>query len=455
LGDISWPGETYNLWIGKYKMKRFIMILLVMAGYLLSGSYGESLSAPVASLTFTVNRTGDGSDLNPGDGICDASVNAGEQCSLRAALEELNSQGASAIPHRIEFNIPGTGPFTISVGTPLPLITVPVEIDGSTQPGANCPAGDTPAELMIFLDGSNGGSGLYLGIGSDGSTIHGLKIENFTNSGITLISNANTVSCNHIINNNYGIHLLGRDNIIGGQPAWHRNVVSNNIHGILIQSNNNYILNNFIGTTTEGTGADGNLIAGIYVSGSFNDIGDADSSARNIISGNRDGILFSSGSSNRVLGNYIGVAIDGISALPNTHHGIHIMGSSIANRIGGTTTGEANRISHNSRTGVSLSEGWGFFPTQNEIRGNSISRNGDLGIDLETDGVTPNDPGDNDDGPNEQQNYPILSSTSYTTALTATLDSQPNTTFNLMFIVVLAAIPPAMARARSLYLRLR
>jgi hypothetical protein len=413
-------------------MKRFIMILFYAAGYLLTGSYTESLSAPGSSLTFTVNRTGDGSDLNPGDGICDASVNAGEQCSLRAALEELNSQGASAIPHRIEFNIPGRGPFTIAVGTPLPLITVPVEIDGSTQPGASCPAGDTPAELMIFLDGSNGGSGLFMGFGSDGSTIHGLKIENFTSSGITLVSSVNTVSCNHLRKNNYGIQIFGVNNTIGGQLAWHRNVVSDNIHGIIIHYNNNYVLNNFIGTTADGTGAAGNSIAGIYVSGSFNYIGDADSSARNIISGNGSGILFSSiSNNNRVLGNYIGVAIDGISPLPNNYHGIQLLGFSRSNKIGGTTTGEANRISHNNRTGVILSEGGGLFPTQNEIRGNSISRNGDLGIDLGTDGVTPNDPGDNDGGPNEQQNYPILSSTSYTTTLTATLNSQPNTTFNV------------------------
>jgi CSLREA domain-containing protein len=413
-------------------MKRLIIILLITGGSLFIGSSTASRSAPATSLTLTVNRTGDGSDLNPGDGLCDASVNVGQQCSLRAAIEELNSQGAGATPHRIEFDIPGTGPFTIAPGSRLPFITVPLEINGETQPGSACPTDENPAELMIILDGSNllTGDGLYLSVGSDGSTIQGLTIVNFS-SGIYFLSHRNHARCNHLDSNIHGILVISTGNTIGGLLAAHRNVISNNYYGIMNLASNNNVLNNFIGTTPEGINARGNTLAGIYLSGNNNLIGGTDPSARNLISGNGDGILISLGRSNTIFGNYIGVAIDGITALPNNLHGIRFRGTSIANRIGGTLAGEANLISHNVRDGVRLSEDFGNFPIQNEIRGNSISNNGGLGIDLGGDGITANDPGDTDGQSNEQQNYPVLSTSQSNTTLTISLDSQPNTLFNV------------------------
>jgi CSLREA domain-containing protein len=394
------------------------------------GSSMASQSAPTSSLTLTVNRTGDGSDLNPGDGLCDASVNMGQQCSLRAAIEELNSQGAATTPHRIEFDIPGTGPFTITPGSRLPFITVPLEINGETQPGSACPSDENPAELMIILDGSNllTGDGLFLSLGSDGSTIQGLRIVNFS-SGIYFLSHRNHARCNHLVSNIHGILVLSTGNTIGGLLAAHRNVISNNYYGIMNLTSNNTVLNNYIGTTPDGTNARGNTLAGIYLSGENNLIGGADPSARNLISGNGDGILISVGRSNTILGNYIGVAIDGVTALPNNLHGIGLQGSSTANRIGGTIPGEANLISHNKLNGVSLYEQSGIFPIQNEIRGNSISNNGILGIDLGDDGITANDPGDTDGQANEQQNYPVLSTSQHSPTLAITLDSQPNTLY--------------------------
>jgi hypothetical protein len=46
----------------------------------------------------------------------------------------------------------------------------------------------------------------------------------------------------------------------------------------------------------------------------------------------------------------------------------------------------------------------------NTIRANSIHSNNELGIDLNDDGVTPNDSGDGDGGPNGLQNFPVLAS---------------------------------------------
>ncbi|MFT3706940.1 MAG: Calx-beta domain-containing protein [Archangium sp.] len=50
------------------------------------------------SASFTVNAVLDFNDLTPGDGVCDGSASAGNQCSLRAAIQEANAlAGADTI----------------------------------------------------------------------------------------------------------------------------------------------------------------------------------------------------------------------------------------------------------------------------------------------------------------------------------------------------------------------
>ena len=79
--------------------------------------------------------------------------------------------------------------------------------------------------------------------------------------------------------------------------------------------------------------------------------------------------------------------------------------------IGGTAPEAGNVIAFNGGLGVYVRAGTG-----NAILGNSIFANGDLGIDLgvtannANDGVTPNDPGDADAGPNDRLNFPVLTS---------------------------------------------
>src|SRR5213079_2245916 len=48
--------------------------------------------------------------------------------------------------------------------------------------------------------------------------------------------------------------------------------------------------------------------------------------------------------------------------------------------------------------------------TANAFRANSIYGNGTLGIDLGSNGVTPNDAGDGDSGANDLQNFPAIDS---------------------------------------------
>jgi hypothetical protein len=65
--------------------------------------------------------------------------------------------------------------------------------------------------------------------------------------------------------------------------------------------------------------------------------------------------------------------------------------------------------------------------------------NAGLGIDLGADGVTPNDPGDGDSGPNNLQNFPVLTAAETTAGSVAViqgrLDTEPNGSYLLDFYV--------------------
>ena len=116
--------------------------------------------------------------------------------SLRQAIVNSNAAPGS---NTIDFGI-GTGAQTISLLSALPNITVPVKIDGTTQPGY------TTAPL-IDLDGTSAGSsadGLDLAAGSGGSTIRALVINNFTADGILITTTGNAVKSSYIGTNDAG-----------------------------------------------------------------------------------------------------------------------------------------------------------------------------------------------------------------------------------------------------------
>ena len=72
----------------------------------------------------------------------------------------------------------------------------------------------------------------------------------------------------------------------------------------------------------------------------------------------------------------------------------------------------------------------------NPILGNLIFGNHRLGIDLGGDGVTPNTPGGPHTGPNDLQNFPVLSSvakTASSTVIIGTLTAATGTVFTVQF----------------------
>jgi hypothetical protein len=92
-------------------------------------------------------------------------------------------------------------------------------------------------------------------------------------------------------------------------------------------------------------------------------------------------------------------------------------------------------------------------PQRNSIRGNFIAGNGGLGIDLGANGLTANDLGDADTGPNTLQNFPVLTDSIVgptTTHIFGSLNSTPSTTYTLDFFANPATDAPGFEGRRYL-----
>jgi hypothetical protein len=281
--------------------------------------------------------------------------------------------------------------------------------------------------------------------------------------GISIVGGADS---NQILGNYIGINAAGTaalpvfagmsigssNNIVGGTTPQARNVIgAGDYAGIAIQpgfagSSGNSIQGNYIGTDASGTVAFGFVNYGIVIFNSSDDnvIGGTTPGAGNVLSGNGWGFSIdgSNGGAagpptgNVLQGNFIGVGADGSTPVSNRVQGVRLA-IAFNTTVGGATAGAGNIIAFNGPSGeigvngLEMLGGGG-----NSIRGNSIYSNGRLGIDLSPSGVTPNDPGDGDDGPNKLQNFPLITSVASSagqTTITGTLNSTANTTFTVDF----------------------
>ena len=287
--------------------------------------------------------------------------------SLREAIAIADASGNSLTT--IGFDIPDTdfgysdGAWTISPASPLPEITAPVFLDGTTQPGFT----NTP---LIVLDGTNAGSttsGLTIAAGAVGSTIRGLVIDDFGADGISVQGSDITVAGNYLgvdftgtiaKGNGKGIVVSGANNTIGGTTAGAGNVISGNVGDGLdidgLNATGNLVAGNWIGTNPTGTGVVANIGDGVFIDQSAGDtIGGTVPAAANLISGNTSGIEISDSSSNYIQGNMIGIDTTGTFALGNSGAGVLIDNGSSANTVGGAIGGVRNVISGNAE-GVSI-----------------------------------------------------------------------------------------------------
>jgi hypothetical protein len=236
-----------------------------------------------------------------------------------------------------------------------------------------------------------------------------------------------------IANDGYAIRVItSTETLIGGEDAGEGNVMSGNVRGVGLDddSSGTTMKGNIVGLAADGQAALGNLSTGVEVYGPANIIGGPAEGAANIIGSNSSyGLLFAGPAStgNLVQGNHIGVAADGTTLRGNWYNMLFYGAS--GNTIGGEGEGEGNLVAGATNAGAYV-----WFGTHNDFQGNSFFSNGGLGLDLEPQGLLPNDALDADTGSNEQQNTPVLASaieTGGNLEVEGTLEAWPSTTYRV------------------------
>lgn len=280
----------------------------------------------------------------------------------------------------------------------------------------------------------NGKSGIIIGGGAGGNIVGGGAgtltrnvISGNTEYGIYLAdTTSNSVFGNFLGVDAGGENALGNalsgiilsssahENFVGNLGLGTGNVISGNAeYGIVLEgASDNTIQQNFIGPGGSGNAApandnpDGGI--GIWGGATNNFVGGSSPGAGNLISGNNSYGIFLEDpgtSGNFVQGNFIGTDSTHTNALGNWFAGVALWNGATSNIIGGAGNGAGNIIAFNGWAGVDI---YDAATTNNPVRGNSIFSNNYLGIDLGGDGVTANDPGDTDTGPDGLQNFPVI-----------------------------------------------
>ncbi len=305
--------------------------------------------------------------------------------SLRQAILDAN---ALAGLDTIAFAIPGAGEHTIQPVTGLPTITDAVVIDGSGQVDGN-------GRPLVRIDGGAGTAPSLYGLDFAVPTIASSSLDRLA---FTRWDNGNGAGVR--IGSAGGVSVTGSLFGTTASGATSQDAVS---------------LGNYSGIQVENASTIGGIAA----------------VDRNVISGNALNGIYVAGGNALITGNWIGVGVDGTTALGNGSRGVFVQAVDV--EIGGVGTGEGNVI-HNNGVGVEIIAGSAGV----RVQGNSIRDNAGLGIDLAPSGVTANDAGDADTGPNGLQNFPVITSavqSGGTLTVAGSFDSVDGPAYTLDFYV--------------------
>lgn len=277
--------------------------------------------------------------------------------------------------------------------------------------------------------GGNGSDAILLAGDSSVVTILGNLIQPITIAGGTFANAGSGISLNNVATITIGNGTPAGRNVIGGNQ---QRVVqgSGNINGLTINGN-------FLGTDASGNAAVNNAQSMDFYTRDAIAFGQANLTGLNILGnvvGGHAGALielWDSTATNVVIqGNSLGVGVGGASIMPTdgvepiiftdgpTRNYSNIV-------IGGLSTGQGNVLANSAGSGMRLgSTGSNIQVIGNTIRNNAgfgiallsntraalvanrIFQNGLIGIDLEENWISANDPGDADSGANDLLNFP-------------------------------------------------
>ncbi|MBK8293776.1 MAG: right-handed parallel beta-helix repeat-containing protein [Solirubrobacterales bacterium] len=294
-------------------------------------------------------------------------------------------------------------------------------------------------------------------ISANGSA--GIQVFGDGSDGVRIVSNrigtdaAGVIDLGHDFD---GIRISAADNTeIGGTVPGEGNLISNNaFSGIAVNggANETLIQSNLIGTGISGDTAMGNgwgiTLDGdvTYTAVDGNVISDNDVMGINFM---KFGMPAFGPSATTITANRIGVKKSSDDPLPNGQSGIYATHAGDPNLpgtlIGGTgpvtgvdeCVGDCNLISESGGAGVRLTTDGSGVADRVAVLGNRIVDNSALGLDLQpmgSPGVTLNDPGDADTGPNGLQNFPVLNAVQTSggeTGITGVLNSTASTDFRI------------------------
>jgi CSLREA domain-containing protein len=349
--------------------------------------------------------------------------------------------------------ISGNGFAGIGLNGPAGKVTIQGNFIGTKASGDAAVTGPLPAPgISTGIYSSGAGLVLIGGAGpGEGNVISGAAPSN----GIFLLGG----SGHRVVGNKIGTDVDGENavpngigivtSMFGAGVEIIDNVVSGNLGvGVELAGDvGSVVQGNKIGVDVDGLERLPNG-DGIYLNGTTGVlVGGTTPASRNIISANGHasggtgrGIEFQNQASrNTIQGNLIGVGADGRD-LGNVRIGIFccgLMTDPPGHVVGGTAEGAGNVIAFNGAKGIVVSGNrLAFTGPRVSILGNSIYSNNLLGVDLSTDGPTPNDPKDPDNGPNDFQNFPVItgiSSGGGQTIVNYSINSTPNTPLRLEF----------------------
>jgi len=293
---------------------------------------------------------------------------------------------AGGVQDYVEGNFFGTDP-TGKVAAPN---RIGVFVDGGpgfgSTAGGNIIGGTTPQARNI-LSGNNNSGILFLSTAYEGQLQGNFIGLNATGKAIVFNPQESDRS-----NTFDGVGLNGATVTIGGTLHGTGNVIAGNGTNVDIndlteggQATNSIVQGNLIGTDVTGTAAIPNQGYGVSILHNPTNmlVGGTTPAARNVISGNLEGVyIFDNSFYNLVQGNYIGTDITGSKAVPNVDQGL-ITGSTDSNKIaagdttiGGTVAESGNVISGNGADGIQIS-GTSNGPngTLQALQGNLIQGN--------------------------------------------------------------------------------